>query len=486
MSGDIGGRTARGALWIATGEVGRTLAQGLAIVLGPLLLGTYEYGTAAMALVVLGAMNALTQAGFRQAIVQREAIDDVALDTAWTLLLGRGVLLATGMYLCAPALAGLFSDAPPELVPMLQVAALALLFPNLQSPGVLEHIRELRFKKLVPMTVTPPIVQSLVILAVLLATRSPWAFVWGRVSLTATEAILSYVVAPRRPRLRIDWAIAFELARFGRWIFLVTGLTFITYNLDNVLVGRWLGMSAIGIYKLAYDLSQLSVDRVAGTVAKATMPGLARVQNDRPAVQSLFGRSLRAVALVALPATVAVAVFLPDVVAEFKPGYEAMIVVCWVLCFAAPLRMIAIVAGALFRGLGVPRVDLVMHAWRLGVLALGIKYAIDHQGLIGLAALVVLANLAGMPAALRNLRSLADLGVGRIVAAMAPALYLSAVLGVAGWLVRSALPAGFGWATLAGVVAVALTAGAAFVPRMLGLWDPVEEVRGLRRVLKKR
>ena len=484
MTKDIGGRTARGAFWVAAGETGKTLASGLAVFLGPLLLGTYEYGTAAAVLVVLGAVDALSQAGFREAIIQRESVDDVSLDTAWTLLFGRGLLLAAGMFLAAPAIGGFFPDAPDELVPMLQVASCVLLFSNLHSAGVLEHTRELRFKRLVPMSVVPPMLQTALILGLLLVEPSPWAFVWGRVAFAASEMVLSYVVAPRRPRWRLDIAVALDLARFGRWILLVTAVGFAILNLDNLLVGRWLGMGALAIYKTAYDLSQLPVSRLTHVVGRAAMPAYARLQGDLVAIRTLFGQVVRASSLMTLPATAAVAVFVPDLVAAFKPGYEELVLVCWILCLSVPIRMISAFAGILFRALGQPRIDFEMNVWRLLVLALGIAPVLRTWGLPGLCWLVLAAIAATWPNAWRGLRRLAQIEPRLVAEAVAPSVYVAAVFGGAAWLIRAQLPAGLAWAVVAGILALLAIALGALLPRLVGLWDPLADARQLRAALR--
>ncbi len=180
----------------------------------------------------------------------------------------------------------------------------------------------------------------------------------------------------------------------------------------------------------------------------------------------------------------AVAVFVPDVVAAFKPGYEPIVLVCQVLCIAVPVRLFAVLSGALFRGLGRPRVDFEMNAWRLVILALGIAPVVERWGLPGLAWLVVAMNLAALPPAVRHLKDLAAIDPMATLRSAGPALYVSVVFGAAGWGIRPLLPDGFAWATLAGTIALAVTAGLCFVPRMIGLWDPVAELKQVKATLR--
>ncbi len=477
-------RTARGALWVALAEGSTTAAAIFAVLLGPVLLGTYAYGVAAAVIVVLAGFDALTQAGFRQAVVQRRTVDDVVLDTAWTALIGRGIALGAALFFGAPWVARLFPDAPPDLVPMLRTASIALVLMNTHSAGVFVLTRDLDFRRLLTLDVAPALTKTLVVVVVLVGWRTPWAYVFARIAAEIVRASLSYRAAPRRHRLRIDLPSLRELSVYGRWIFAGAAVGFLLTNLDNVLVGGLLGMGALGIYKIAYDVSQLPVSRGAFVLARAAMPAFSRVQDDLDATRRLFRRTTGAAALIALPGTAAVAVFIPDLVAFFRPGYEEVVPLTRLLCLSVPLRLCAATANPLFQGLGRPDLSFRMGLWRTAILIVGFA-AFAEYGLEGICWLVFLSAAAPLGTWSKGLRLTGGITARAAFVATLPGWLVAGLYGLAALGLRAVLPPG-----LPGAVAAAAGAAGVMIVALKGVaasggWDAFEEVRALRRTLER-
>lgn len=477
-------RTARGALWVALAEGSTTAVAIFAVLLGPVLLGTYSYGVAAAVIVVLTGFDALTQAGFRQAVVQRRNVNDLVLDTAWTALLGRGVALGAALFFGAPWVARLFPDAPSDLVSMLRVASIALVLMNTHSAGVFVLTRDLAFKRLLTLDVAPAITKAVVVVVVLVGWKTPWAYVFARLAAEVVRAALSYRAAPRIHRVRIDPGALRDLATYGRWIFAGAAVGFLLTNLDNVLVGGLLGMGALGIYKIAYDVSQLPVSRGAFVLTRAAMPAFSRIQDDLDATRRLFRRTTGAAALIALPGTAAVAVFIPDLVGIFRPGYEEVVPLTRLLCLSVPLRLCAATANPLFQGLGRPDLSFRMGLWRTAILIIGF-HAFAEYGLVGICWLVFLSAAAPLGTWGKGLRLTAGIRPAEAFAATLPGWLVAALYGISAGVIRANLPPGLLGATLAAVAGALATLAALKAVAMAGGWDAFAEVRALRRTLKR-
>ena len=55
----------------------------------------------------------------------------------------------------------------------------------------------------------------------------------------------------------------------------------VAYNADKVLLGRFWGAEALGIYSRAYQLINLPVDGLNSAISQVALPALARVQDDQ-------------------------------------------------------------------------------------------------------------------------------------------------------------------------------------------------------------
>ena len=84
---------------------------------------------------------------------------------------------------------------------------------------------------------------------------------------------------------------------------------------DNLVVGRWLGPAALGIYGRAYNLMVMPASVFGRIVNRVLFPVMAQVQDERERLAGAYERVLAIVALMSLP----VSAFLWVVAPEFIP-----------------------------------------------------------------------------------------------------------------------------------------------------------------------
>ena len=80
-----------------------------------------------------------------------------------------------------------------------------------------------------------------------------------------------------------------------------TTLNYWARNVDNLLVGRVLGTTALGLYSRAYSLMMLPVTQVAWTLTRVMQPRLARVRHDVPAMHEAYVRAVSVIMFMSAP-----------------------------------------------------------------------------------------------------------------------------------------------------------------------------------------
>ena len=126
-------------IWRATQLLAvKTLSIGRLLVLA-IILDPEDWGLVAIAAVTVELLVAFTDAGLNDAIIQRDDVEDKHYDTAWTVGIIRGVLLAAIVAVLAPLIADLFQE--PDAVPIIRVLALRPLLDSLTSARVVPRAR---------------------------------------------------------------------------------------------------------------------------------------------------------------------------------------------------------------------------------------------------------------------------------------------------------------------------------------------------------
>src|SRR5207302_9748284 len=104
---------------------------------------------------------------------------------------------------------------------------------------------------------------------------------------------------------------------FGGTVTLNNVVVYLAYNVDKVLLGRFWGAEALGVYGRAYQLINLPTENLNSTIGLVAFPALSRVQNDPVRLKSYFLKGYSLFLSLVLPITVACGLFAEDIIRVF-------------------------------------------------------------------------------------------------------------------------------------------------------------------------
>ncbi|HXE58331.1 MAG TPA: lipopolysaccharide biosynthesis protein [Gemmatimonadales bacterium] len=422
----------RGMFWVAFGRGARALLQ--VAVLGVLarLLAPDDFGVVSAALVVIGFTAIFAQLGFGPALVQREELEPRHLRTAFTVSLLSGFALGGLLWLLAPAIAAFYRI--DEVAPVMR--ALAWAFPLKGLAVVSESLlqRDLRFRYLANREVVSyALGYGLLGVALAMAGLGVWALVGAHMGQIALNTALLLLARRRGLRLGIDRRALGELAFFGGGFTAAKVGNYFALQGDNLVVGRWLGSAALGIYGRAYQLMAMPATLFGDVLDTVLFPAMARVQADPERLATAYRRGVALVALVMLPASAALVVWAPEVVhVMLGPQWSAVTLPFQVFACGLLFRTSYKMSDAIARATGA----VYRRAWRQGVyasLVVGGAWVGQHWGVTGVAVGVfgALAVNFTMMAALSL--SLARMSWRSFLVAHRPAMTLAVVVGGLAW-----------------------------------------------------
>src|SRR6201997_4598661 len=116
---------------------------------------------------------------------------------------------------------------------------------------------------------------------------------------------------PGRPRRRVGIR---SMMHFGGTVTLNGLVVYIASNFEKVLLGRFWGAAALGIYGRAYQLISIPTDNLNYAVGEVAFSALSRLQDDPTSLRNYFLKSYSLVLALTIPITIAVALFGPDLI----------------------------------------------------------------------------------------------------------------------------------------------------------------------------
>ena len=429
--GSLGERTVKSGIWASATKVTSRGLSLLALVILARLLDPSDFGLMGIALLSLTGLKQFSQLGLNTALIQHQSDDvDEYLDTAWTMQVVRGVVLAAILAAAAPFVAGFFDM--PRATPILRAIALSPLLYGFWNPGVIYFRKSLEFHKNFAFEASGAVMRFVVSVGYALAYPSVWALVFGYLTADVVRLFVSYLLHDHRPRPALDLTYARELFGYGKWI-TGTGMLYYLFNQgDDVVVGWLLAASALGFYQVAYQLSNSPATEVTHVISAVIFPMFSKIQTDTDRLRTAFFRTLRIVTLVSFPMAVGIlAVARPFVAGIMGEQWLPMVTTIQILAVFGLARSFGATFGTVFKAVGRPDLTTKLQFFNVVLLAAFIFPATDAYGIEGAAAAVLAAYLIKVVVGAHLLVGTVETTYGRLFRTFLYPFAASATMGVA-------------------------------------------------------
>lgn len=329
------------------------------------LLTPKDYGLIGMVTVVVNFAMMFKDAGLSIATVQKERITHDQISTLFWI----NIIISTILGLCVLASAPLVSlfYGTPELTGITVALSFSFILSGLTIQHQALQRRHMRFGTLAIIQVSSQIISLIVTIYLALFGWRYWALVVGTLIHAFTGSLLTFLFCPWIPgRMKKGTGVR-EMLKFGSH---VTGFNFINYfsrNADNILIGKFIGADALGLYSRAYNLFMMPISQIRSPLDQVVLPALSAIRDDPKRYSKYYQRFLDILASLTIPLTIYCALeahFLIQLILGSQ--WLAAVDVFRVLAVAG---MIQAVAGT--RG-----VVLLSHGFSTRYFYLGLFYAI--------------------------------------------------------------------------------------------------------------
>ncbi len=333
------------------------------------LLSPRDFGLMGIALICTSMAERLGQVGVGPALVQRESIDADDVVTGAVLSALCGLVMMTVLWLLAPFVAALFRE--PLVSPLVRVLSLAFFIDGLAVTSDALLQRSLGFRSMMVVENASYLLGIGVVGAGLaMLGLGVWALVAAHVAMRTLRTGLLYWIAPSVPG-----SGSFNRARVRGLLYMGGGfslgriLNFASLQGDNFVVGRVLGMEALGFYSRAYQLMALPAVYVAQVIERVLFPVMSKEQGHPERLREAFLSVLELLTLVSLPTGVFLFFTAPEIVEVlFGSRWSSVVPVLSVLSFGVFFRTAYKCSDTVARSVGA----VYRYALQQGVYAVGI------------------------------------------------------------------------------------------------------------------
>ncbi|MEN7538035.1 lipopolysaccharide biosynthesis protein [Aurantiacibacter flavus] len=326
----------KGVAWIGLARVLVNALGFISLIILARLLMPDDFGLVAVALAVIGIVGVISEFSLSKALVQRDKLEPAHFDTAWTMNVIRGAIVAVVIALLAAPIAAFYDDE--RLRDIMALMAVTSFVVGFQNPKLAVFERELQFHQSFVLSLAGKVVGFLGTVGIAYVYRSYWALVIGPLITEIALVAVSYMLFPYRPRItlsRYKDLLSYSIwLTFGRWV------QALNWRSDPLVLGYFFSSQLLGQYSMGNHVTNRTIGEIAAPLKQVLFPAFARIRGDAARLRSGYLRSQGVLCMLCFPIGAGFAVLAPEVVvAALGEKWQLAVPVVQVMCVIRMLQM---------------------------------------------------------------------------------------------------------------------------------------------------
>ncbi|MBI1748781.1 MAG: lipopolysaccharide biosynthesis protein [Acidobacteria bacterium] len=380
-----------GAFW---GTFGAFLQEGLlfifGIIMGRLILSE-EFGLFSTVSIYTNIGSIILQLGLPVALIQRKALSDAHIKTAYTATLTMAALLILLMWAASPWLARAYGN--PQMGPVVIVASLIFFFNAAYGIPNALLTRHFQFKRLTIISFAAVFLSGTIAVVMAAHGFGVWSLVESAVGFSAVICIPAIWLCGWRPRLGFNRQAYADLARLGTTVMFSNLVLLLSQNADQLVISGTLGFGLFGLYGRAYGLIILPLQKVSTLVDYVAFPAYTKIQDQPELLKSWYLKSSLILAVSTYPMIAGLAIVAPEFLPViFGAHWIGAALPMRILGIATLIMMIHMMAGSVFVAMGQARAYFICQVIRLILMTVS-AWLGSRWGLAGVCWAVCVGNL---------------------------------------------------------------------------------------------
>jgi len=352
-----------------------------------------QFGLIGMCMVFISIAGAASELGIGEALIQKK--DDAEVEAMFSTAFWSGIAWGAGLYLFMSLVIGPFAAwfyEKPILTKIIPALSIGIFLKPFTTIHMVILSRQMDFKKIAKAYNTASLIAGIIAIVAAYFDYGVWALVINNV--LAAGLALPLLLRSTKWIPTWEWKKSYfrEIFGFGAYSSGTRIFSTLTYNIDNLMIGKMLGASLLGAYTLAFSLTENLRQMLSGVLNKVMYPVFGKNQDDRGKLKGYFLKIINLNALAIYPVMAFFLVFAEDIIIYlFGDKWEMAIVPLQILSVAMMIHLLVNSFASIIRGLGKPKLEMkIIVGLNIFILLPGLYLGITYFGLVGATGAVVL------------------------------------------------------------------------------------------------
>ncbi|WP_219224824.1 MOP flippase family protein [Pedobacter antarcticus] len=269
-----------GAKWTTTATVITTILSFSQLAIIARVLDPAIFGLVSICSLVLNFFHIFANLGFTNSIISKQESDRRILSTIFYSSIVLGLVMGGLIFFSSGLVVAYYKE--PRLDYVIKISALS--FPMIYTSQIYWNLlqKELKFKILAVIDVICGLINIIVTIILAYNGFQELAIIYSQLLFTAVRTIL-YIVLGRKlftPMLYFKLNDIKDHLRFGIYHLGEGILGFVNTNLENIVIGKFIGVKELGLYTIAYQLAVFPIYKLNPIIMQVSYPIMAKMKDN--------------------------------------------------------------------------------------------------------------------------------------------------------------------------------------------------------------
>ena len=279
-------RLGRSTVWMSAAASGNSVVSFLIFIVLSRILAPAEIGLVAFALIVVEAGKIIVNAGFPQAIVQRQLWDDVYASTCFHLNMVFALLISSLIFFIGVPLVEAYYE--PDAGPILKVLSVIFFIEGAKAVHEGKLKREFAFKVIAIRMVVAGLLSGAVGIFLAIKGFGVWALVWQQLINHSVITLFTLIASRWVPRLVFSKEDCKQLLKFSSPLMAAQLIGNVSSKIFEVFIGVMVGPAALGFFRVGGRALFILQEIVLKPFEQTVLSALSRIpERDQQAAGTL-------------------------------------------------------------------------------------------------------------------------------------------------------------------------------------------------------
>lgn len=311
-----------------------------------------EYGVLAIIMTFITFFSNLLEMGWSSAVIQKKEINRKFLSSIFYINIILGIVIGGIFYIFSYYfIAFYYNNDIYKILGKYLFFYLFILGLGIVPKALLA--RQKKFKENAYISLISSILSGIVGIILAYYNFSYYSLIYQGILLNLFIFLFSYKISKFKLRLEFSYKELKSIFGYSSYTFLFNFINYFSRNLDNILIGKYMGTFSLGIYDRAYKLMVYPLSILTHVITPVLHPVLARYQDDKERIYLEYIKMVKI--LTNLGILISVVLFFSGreiILILYGKNWESVVPIFKILSISTGIQIVLSSSGTIFLASG--------------------------------------------------------------------------------------------------------------------------------------